>query len=108
MLDGELVSTGYSGWGSAKNDPQSERVAGWGPIPRGRWALGARFDSQTHGSVCFRLAPRTGTDTFGRNGFLIHGDSGNHAGCASHGCIVLDRIARLKIDVSDMRELEVV
>lgn len=40
----------------------------------------------------FRLVPCLGTETYGRSGFLIHGD--NAASDASHGCIIANRDCR--------------
>ena len=44
----------------------------------------------------------------GRTNFLIHGDSTNHPGDASEGCIVLSRTIRQAIAVSGDTDLEVV
>src|ERR1035438_5538324 len=40
------------------------------------------------------LTPESGTNTFGREGFLIHGDSVQNPGTASHGCIILPQLGR--------------
>ncbi len=53
-----------------------------------------------------RLTPVPGTQTFGRDGFLIHGDNRRHD--ASQGCIVLDRTARNRIATSGDTRLNVV
>ncbi len=53
-----------------------------------------------------RLAPVPGTQTFGRDGFLIHGDNRRHD--ASQGCIILDRAARDRIGNSADTRLNVV
>jgi hypothetical protein len=45
---------------------------------------------------------------FGRDGFLIHGDSVEHPGTASHGCIIMSRAIREAIAQSDDHELNVV
>jgi hypothetical protein len=60
------------------------------------------FDAGMH------LTPEDGTDTHGRGGFLIHGDSLQHTGSASHGCIILPRPTRMEIAASEDRELEVI
>ena len=44
---------------------------------------------------------------FGRDGFLIHGDSIVHTGQASQGCIILPRSIREQIAASEDDELEV-
>lgn len=107
--NGELAGTGYSGFGYAKNDPACEQMMDLGPIPRGKYTIDLpSFDSELHGPVCLRLTPQDSTNTFGRAGFLIHGDSIAHPGSASHGCIILPRPVRLEISESSDDELEVV
>lgn len=106
--DGELVATGYSGQAEGKNNPALQAVAGVGPIPQGRYRIGARFQHAKKGPVCMRLAPCEGTDACGRGGFLIHGDSRKAPGTASRGCIILPRAIRESIAASKDRDLEVV
>lgn len=90
--------TGYSGFGPGKNNPNSQNLVGIGPIPRGAYLIGKEEEeSDTHGPVAIHLIPLTGTETFGRSGFMIHGDSREHPGAASHGCIILDRSTREKV-----------
>jgi hypothetical protein len=45
---------------------------------------------------------------FGRTGFLIHGDSLQHPGRASNGCIILPRPIRDRIAASGDDQLTVV
>lgn len=106
--NGEAIAEGYSGFEEGKNNPGAEREPGIGPIPRGMYSIGSVFDSEAHGPVVMHLSPEEGTETFGRGGFLIHGDSESHPGCASHGCIILPRSVRLQIVASDDKQLEVV
>jgi hypothetical protein len=53
-----------------------------------------------------RLTPTAGTDPLGRDGFMIHGDTQQHAddptpgNSASHGCIILAKTIRQTIDGS--------
>lgn len=89
-----LVGIGYSGHGYGKNNPSMQDVKGVGPIPCGRYIISEPFDSPKHGPYCLRLTPMEGTNTFGRDGFLIHGDSIIHPGMASEGCIVALRSVR--------------
>lgn len=106
--DGEPVATGYSGAGAGKNNPALENVSNVGPIPRGDWTIaGPPADTADHGPYVLRLDPEPGTETFGRDGFLMHGDSKEHPGRASHGCIILPRSAREQVWNSGDRELEV-
>jgi hypothetical protein len=51
------------------------------------------------------LAP---TGTSPRTGFLIHGDSIEHPGTASHGCIIMPRAIREAIAQNDDHDLNVV
>lgn len=102
-----LTFIGYSGFGSCRNDPETEALPGLGPIPRGRYAIGDEEESAVTGKVVMRLVP-VGHDAHGRSGFEIHGDSREHPGRASHGCIILDRSHREAVSLSGDRELEVI
>jgi|HubBroStandDraft_5_1064220.scaffolds.fasta_scaffold300631_2 hypothetical protein len=95
--DGELMGTGYSGLAEGKNNPAMERIHDVGPIPRGSYTIGPEFQSEKHGPVVHKLAPNDGTDEYGRDGFLMHGDSNAHPGAASLGCIVIGRPTRLAV-----------
>ena len=69
-----------------------------GPIPRGAWRIEPfRDDPGGKGPVVAHLTPIEGTETFGRAGFMIHGDNSalNHS--ASEGCIVAPRFIRDQI-----------
>lgn len=105
--NGESIATGYSGFEAGKNNPAMQGEANVGPIPKGRYSIGERFDSETHGPIVMRLTPAEGTDTFGRSGFLIHGDSLRNPGEASHGCLILPRPVRIAIAQSADKSLEV-
>src|ERR1700674_1773199 len=107
--DGIRVGQGYSGFGPGKNDPATESIPDVGPIPCGLWNIGgAPFDSPTHGPYVLRLDPQKGTETFGRSGFLMHGDSLEHPGQASKGCIVLPKEVRSAVWQSGDYQLTVV
>jgi hypothetical protein len=108
IYGGELVATGYSGQPEAKNDPAREREKNLGPIPKGRWRIALPgFTHAKKGPVCLRLTPLPGTVTYGRDGFLIHGDSKAAPGTASHGCLIFDRKTRERIAASGDNELEI-
>ena len=110
-LDGTAIATGYSGFGEGKNRPELEQVHDVGPIPRGMWHIGAPMDITTigpHGPFVLPLTPHIDTAVYGRSGFLIHGDSVQHAGSASHGCIILPRPIREEIAATGESELEVI
>ncbi len=117
LRDGVLVGKGYSGYddgdgvpepGEGKNDPAAQEQRAVGPIPRGRWSIGRPFFHEARGPYVMRLSPEPGTETFGRSGFLIHGDSVKRPGTSSLGCIILARSLRILIGESWDRELEVV
>ncbi len=107
--NGESVATGYSGTGAGKNNPDMENVPNAGPIPRGDWTIaGPPADSKDHGPYVLKLNPAQETDTHGRSGFLMHGDSREHPGSASHGCVILPRAVREEVWKSGDRDLQVV
>lgn len=107
--DGKHVGTGYSGAGEGKNNPSLEHVANVGPVPCGNWIIaGPPLDTHEHGPYVLRLNPEPNTETHGRSGFLIHGDSKRSPGTASQGCIILPRVLREQMWESGDRELEVI
>ncbi|HEV2402315.1 MAG TPA: tlde1 domain-containing protein [Candidatus Sulfotelmatobacter sp.] len=107
--DGEPIGTGYSGCGEGKNNPEMQSVHNIGPVPKGNWTIsGPPVNTPQHGPYVLRLTPRSETETFGRSGFLIHGDSKAAPGTASQGCIILARPMREKVWESGDRDLEVV
>lgn len=108
IFGGELVATGYSGFDQGRNNPAMQQEPNIGPIPVGTYSIGPVYDSEQHGPVVMHLFPSQETQTFGRGGFLIHGDSIQHPGSASHGCVIFPRSVRLRISQSEDREMEVV
>jgi hypothetical protein len=111
LFEGDrLVAKGYSGHGASLNKPADQVRANFGPIPRGDWIVASAFDSPKRGPFCLRLIPCQGTDTFGRSGFLCHGDAVGHPGefTASEGCIVLPRAVREQVFASKDHLLRVV
>ncbi len=108
---GRLVTIGYSGAGEGRNNPALQAVVDVGPIPRGDYIIGPPECSIVpgpHGPYVLRLTRAPGTNTEGRDGFLIHGDAIEHPGAASHGCIVILRWARELIASSGDDRLRVV
>lgn len=106
-----VISIGYSGIGEGKNNPGLQQVHDVGPIPRGFWTIGAPECVNSigpHGPFILPLTPNDGTETFGRSGFLVHGDSIQHSGSASHGCIILNRHVREQIAGSGDNLLKVI
>jgi Protein of unknown function (DUF2778) len=89
-----LLATGYSGAGAGKNCPTEENVQNVGPIPEGFFDMQAPVDSPEHGPYAIFLLPDVENTMFGRSRFWVHGDSEEHPGDASQGCIVMPRFAR--------------
>jgi len=109
LQDGRQVGTGYSGFDEGKNNPAMQAVANMGPIPQGEWSIiGPPVNTAGHGPYVLELRPSPDTNTFGRSGFLMHGDSVNSPGCASHGCIIMPRAIRELVWSSGDSDLEVV
>src|SRR5271155_1565030 len=107
--DGMRVARGYSGFGDGKNNPRLESTPDVGPIPQGFWEIcGPPYETAEHGPYVLRLEPEPGTTTFGRSGFLMHGDSIVHPGQASKGCIIMDRETRTRVYLSGDTKLEVI
>lgn len=106
--DGSLVAKGYSGHKEGVNNPLLQSVKCVGPIPQGSWEIsGPPVDTENHGPFVLHLYPKTGTHTFGRSGFLMHGDSVAHPGNASEGCIIMNRATREQVWNSGDKDLEV-
>jgi len=99
---------GYSGKGEGKNNPAMENVKCVGPLPKGLYAIGDPYDSNHTGKFSLPLTPDKNNEMYGRGSFLIHGDSIANPGTASNGCIILPRMVRMKIDLSNDKILEVV
>jgi hypothetical protein len=106
---GNLVGVGYSGAGDHKNQPAAQGRKDEGPIPCGQYSIGkVREKTPLHGPYVLPLNPNPDNEMFGRDGFLIHGDSVVHPGTASEGCIILDRDIRDKVGASKDKQLIVV
>ncbi|NML30786.1 tlde1 domain-containing protein [Paraburkholderia antibiotica] len=98
---------GYSGRGTGKNNPAMQGMPSMGPIPRGTYSIGAPFTHPHAGTYAMRLTPGSGTYTYGRSGFMIHGDSIAHPGSASDGCVIERMEIRRQIWSSGDHTLEV-
>lgn len=70
---GDLVGTGYSGFGDGKNAPTLENKVGIGPVPRDGYSISPLWTSYHEGPDVMTLTPDEDTPTYGRSGFLIHG-----------------------------------
>ena len=104
---GALVGTGYAGFGEGVNNPEDEAIPNVGPIPAGLYTIGPCFTHPKAGPMTMRLTPLEGTNTFGRDGFLIHGDTASMDHTASHGCIIMPHPVRVTVATSNDRTLTV-
>lgn len=93
----DFVAYGYSGLEECKNRSSKVAIHHRGPIPPGVYRISPPRTSKNSGPITMDLTPMSGTDTHGRSAFEIHGDSAEHPGAASHGCIVMNRMTRLQI-----------
>jgi hypothetical protein len=106
---GTLHSRGYSGRGTAKNDPAKQCVVDQGPIPRGDYTIKGAIDHPQLGPVSMPLSPDAANNMCGRSAFYIHGDSSSHPGQASDGCVIMSpRHVREAIDESADKALRVI
>jgi len=107
--NGEYWGRGYSGHGAGVNNPAMQQVRDIGPIPQGVYAIDHPYDSPNTGPFTLPLTAKNIDLCFGRSDFRIHGDSKEHPGQASHGCIILPRDVRERIDRENQdRLLEVI
>jgi hypothetical protein len=109
LQDEQPVATGYSGFDNGKNNPAMQAVPNVGPIPQGEWTIvGPPVNTPDHGPYVLHLQPTPETNTFGRSGFLMHGDSIESPGCASRGCVIMPRTVREQVWNSGDTDLEVI
>jgi len=96
-IDGKFLAKGYAGNGAHANDTASEHLEDLGPLPRGRYRMTYIGQHPKMGPIVTRLTPMSGTEMFGRDKMLIHGDNKDLNRTGSSGCIVLPRPARERI-----------
>lgn len=105
----KLLAVGYSGHGQGLNNPAWQDHVGVGPIPCGRYTIGAVRDPPDHlGPVAMPLEPHSDNNMHGRSAFWIHGDNASLNHSASDGCLILARGFRQQIADSYVRDLTVV
>jgi hypothetical protein len=106
--DGVAVGRGYAGLGQGQNNPAMQHVRDTGPLPRGVWRILPPQDPvRLLGPLAMPLEP-VSVALFGRDAFLIHGDSIAANRTASTGCIVLPMEVRRAILESGDTELTVI
>jgi hypothetical protein len=107
---GATYNNVYSGAPGYQNNPSYETSRDAGPIPRGMWRMSgwrARSNNNRLSDVIV-LEPMPGTNAYGRDGFLIHGDNRNGDRSASNGCIIIGGAEnRLRIWRSGVRLIQV-
>jgi hypothetical protein len=107
--EGQLRGVGYSGFGAGKNNPAMQADKDVGPIPRGFYTLAGLIDSDpVCGQYVLVLVPDAENEMFGREGFRWHGDSREHPGQASRGCIISGRPLRAEAWESTDHNLQIV
>jgi len=52
------------------------------------------FNSPTHGPYAMHLTPDPTNMMYGRSEFMMHGNSLEHPGAASEGCVIMPRPTR--------------
>jgi hypothetical protein len=56
-LNGQFVGKGYSGFGPGRDNPQMEAMRNIGPIPKGRYTIGAARQHPSKGPEVMSLTP---------------------------------------------------
>ena len=89
LRNGKLAGFGYAGYGDGQNNPAMQHLRNVGPLPQGVWRILPPQDPAGRlGPLALPLEPISG-EMFGRDDFLIHGDSTARNRTASIGCIVV-------------------
>lgn len=78
---------GYAGTGKGRNNSAMVKEKSVGPLPPGRYSIGAPQHHKKLGPGSMYLDPFPENNIHGRDRFYIHGD--NSRNDASEGCIVL-------------------
>ena len=102
------MATGYAGHIHGLNNPSLQETPNIGPIPVGRYTIGAQRDNVTTNRTSLpasmRLIPDPSNWMFGRSRFLIHGGDMEKR-TSSAGCIILPLEIRNLIGNSNDRIL---
>lgn len=107
--NGVVLGHGYSGRGTGLNNPDSQDLTDVGPCPQGLWSIVEFFDDPGgKGPIVSHLSPLPETDTYGRTGFMIHGDNSEADHTASEGCLIFARPIREALKASADRIIEVI
>lgn len=106
--EGTLIGKGWAGQGEGKNNGSLETVHNIGPLPRGKYHIGRAYTHPHLGPVVMNLTPHPGNFMYGRSGFRIHGASSAHPETSSQGCIIQEKLVRIRIDIGADKDLEVI
>lgn len=106
--DGRFLFTGWSGHDEGRNNPAMQADANLGPLPRGKYKISKAYTHPKLGQVVMNLTPDPANEMFGRSAFRIHGASKLDPAESSHGCIILPRVTRIRIDMDSDKDLEVI
>ena len=88
----------YSGAPPYVSGPNATHIKNEGSIPVGTWTMQKGMYRASHGEFVFHLDEHPGTNTFGRDKFMIHGskhfqqcvqDTGKCGASGSKGCIIM-------------------
>ena len=101
-----IIGFGYSGHSANLNDIHKANIQGVGPLPAGTYIITEVYDDPKRGRHTCRLKAAIGNKMFGRDGFLIHGDTEAEAHEASDGCIIAPYWVRLTFKAGD--EIDVI
>ena len=94
--DGKVVAHGWAGRQEGKNNPDMEDVHCTGPLPCGTYSVGPWGGHPPLGPDSTHLTQTSG-ESYGRDGFYIHGPGTVNYGQESKGCIVIPRAERLVV-----------
>jgi hypothetical protein len=105
---GMRMSQGYAGNGEGLNNPDMQFEVRVGPLPVGRYGIGAPYKHPRLGPMTLNLIPYRDNEMRGRAAFRIHGDNAKGDFSASQGCIILrlairQQIARERLKVGVVR-----
>ncbi|MFH8133273.1 tlde1 domain-containing protein [Pantoea osteomyelitidis] len=98
--NGIKLKARYAGAPGYYNNPSQECIKNKGPVPRGRYIIGAPYKSLRTGIYTLPLSPDAENNMCGRGDFLIHGDSIRYPGTASQGCIIAVYKVRKKFGIA--------
>lgn len=114
-LNGQPIAQGWAGNDSRPgvnpdhihgfNNPDAQSIHCIGPLPQGTYTIGVWGDHPVVGANSAPLTQVEG-ETFGRNGFFIHGPGADPAN-SSEGCIVIPHDQRLVVQATAETQLQV-